>query len=49
LLDLTGRVVREEKMEAGELTLTLEGLNAGLYLVQLNGAYRSASQRLLVK
>lgn len=49
ILDLTGRIVKEEKMEAGERTLSLDGLNTGLYFVQLNGQHSSISQRLIVE
>jgi hypothetical protein len=49
ILDLTGRIVKEEKMEAGEHTLSLDGLNTGLYFVQLNGQHSNISQRLIVE
>lgn len=49
LLDLTGRTLKETYMEAGEMTLSLEGIPAGLYLVQMNGQNKSSSQRIIVK
>lgn len=49
ILDLTGRVMHEEQVQAGESSLSLEGLNSGIYLVQLHGKNGSSSQRLIVK
>jgi len=49
LMDVTGRVVKEDHMVAGEHSMSLEGINSGLYIVQLNSQNGMSSQRLLVK
>jgi hypothetical protein len=49
ILDLTGRVVKAENMDAGERILSIDDLPKGLYFVQLNNQQGTLSQRLVVE
>ena len=49
LLDAVGRAVRAQPASAPELTLDVEGLPAGVYLLRVNYAAGSVSRRVVVE
>lgn len=49
LHDMTGRVVLQSQVAAGENSLSLEGIQAGLYIVNVSGTKATASRRLVVQ
>ena len=49
LLDAVGRAVRAQTASAPELTLDVEGLPAGVYLLRVNYAAGSVSRRVVVE
>jgi hypothetical protein len=49
ILDLSGRLMLSTPVSAGEQQIAIDGLSAGLYLVQINSQKAMSSQRLVIQ